>query len=218
MKKIKPRREATPFFMVALGLIITACSSDSIDEIDTYEKSNDSESVHILLSDTTIYEPDFSDMIPESSTPIYYSYDWNTPITRTSSDSYREYGYDYEEPESDWRKYSLNSTWQQYGITPGIYIARYVKIHKNLTILPNKEILTASYDAPNAPQNAMGWKGTTQNIGFTASPTTDYVADGVTRVFLINSSLAGVSLNRYIPANPSNFIWGYVLREREDIW
>ncbi len=64
----------------------------------------------------------------------------------------------------------------------------------------------------------MGWSGKTQTIGFTATPTSDYIADGVTRVFYIKSDISGISYNKYIPAVPSNFVWAYKLIDEEDIW
>lgn len=90
----------------------------------------------------------------------------NATTTRTVTNKYKAYGYDTEVPESDWRKYSLGSSWQQYGITPGLYVARYIRVHKNLSILPKTDVITADYEDPNAPKNAMGWLGTTQTIGF----------------------------------------------------
>ena len=63
----------------------------------------------------------------------------------------------------------------------GTYIARYVKVHKNLSIQPNKTIVVGNYNSANAPANVMGWYGNTKTIGFSATPTSNYIADGVTR-------------------------------------
>lgn len=206
--------------IVSSCMILLSCTSDY--EPETLEcRSNVvhcSSGETIVLSDTSVYVPEFDDAMM-ASTPTCVIEDWNTLMTRSSTNSSREYGYDSEVPESDWKKYSLGSTWQQkYGITPGIYIARYVKVHKNLPILPSMDINVADYTLPNAPQNVMGWLGTSGTIGFTAEPSTDYVADGITRVFYINCNLAGVSYNQYIPANPSNFEWAYVLSPKVDVW
>ena len=163
-------------FAALLGtcLLVTACSSDE-DQVFTAENKmgniitlSNGETLH--LSDTTTYELEFDEAMAIGANS--YCDDCFSPQTRASSDSYRAYGYDSEEPESDWRKYSLGSSWSQYGISSGIYIARYIKVHKNLVILPNKSIVEGTYDSPNAPKDAMGWRGTTKIIGFTASPST----------------------------------------------
>ena len=209
-------------FAALLGtcLLVTACSSDE-DQVFTAENKmgniitlSNGETLH--LSDTTTYELEFDEAMAIGANS--YCDDCFSPQTRASSDSYRAYGYDSEEPESDWRKYSLGSSWSQYGISSGIYIARYIKVHKNLVILPNKSIVEGTYDSPNAPKDAMGWRGTTKIIGFTASPSNDSIADGVTRVFYINCNLSGIAYNKYIPANPTNFVWAYKLIDMEDIW
>ena len=63
-----------------------------------------------------------------------------------------------------------------------------------------------------------GWYGTTKTIGYSATPSTDYIADGVTRVFYIKCNLSGISYNKYIPTSPSNFEWAYKLIDMEDVW
>ena len=197
---------------------MASCSSDESQEF-TYQDSNAitlSGGETLVLSDTTTYELEFDEVFADE--PIPNCQDCFSAQTRASSDSYRAYGYDSEEPESDWRKYSLGSSWSQYGISSGIYIARYVKVHKNLSIQPNKTVVVGNYNSANAPADAMGWHGNTKNIGFSATPTSDYIADGVTRVFYINCNLSGISVNKYIPATPSNFEWAYKLVDMEDVW
>lgn len=207
-------------FTILLGtvLLMASCSSDESQEF-IHKDSNAitlSGGETLVLSDTTTYELEFDEVFADE--PISNCQDCFSAQTRASSDSYRAYGYDSEEPESDWRKYSLGSSWSQYGISSGIYIARYVQVHKNLPILPDKEIVTAKYDSANAPENAMGWYGKTKKIGFSATPLNDSIADGVTRVLYINCNLSGISVNKYIPAKPTNFIWAYKLTDPEDIW
>lgn len=207
-------------FTILLGtvLLMASCSSDESQEF-IHKDSNAitlSGGETLVLSDTTTYELEFDEVFADE--PISNCQDCFSAQTRASSDSYRAYGYDSEEPESDWRKYSLGSSWSQYGISSGIYIARYVKVHKNLSIQPNKTVVVGNYNSANAPVDAMGWYGNTKNIGFSATPTSDFIADGVTRVFYINCNLSGISVNKYIPAKPTNFIWAYKLTDPEDIW
>ena len=201
-------------------LLFSACSSDDENDFCEPNKSDYiitlSDGEIIQLSDTTTYELNFDNNSATDS--IMLCEDCFSPHTRAISETYMEYGYDSESPETGWKKFYIGNDLIQYGISPGYYIARYVKVHKNLSILPNKTIVVANYNSTNAPQNAMGWYGTTTNIGFTATPTSNYVADGVTRVFYIKSSLSGVSYNMYIPAIPSNFIWAYTLIDMGDIW
>ena len=199
-------------------LLMASCSSDESQEF-TNENKNAitlSNGEIIVLSDTTTYEMDFDETFADEQIPNCQ--DCFSALTRASTDSYRAYSFDSEEPESDWRKYSLGSSYSQYGISSGIYIARYVKVHKNLSILPNKTVVSGNYNSANAPVNAMGWYGNTKTIGFSATPTSDYIADGVTRVFYINCNLSGISVNKYIPATPSNFEWAYKLVDTEDVW
>lgn len=207
-------------FTMLLGtcFFVTACSSDENQLFTTENKDGSiislSNGETLLLSDTTTYELEFDEALAIGTNS--HCEDSFSSQTRASSPTQLDYEFDYEEPESDWRKYSLGSSWSQYGISSGIYIARYIKVHKNLSIQPNKSIIARRYDSPNAPENAMGWKGTTKTIGFTASPSNDSIADGVTRVFYINCNLSGVSYNKYIPAVPTNFVWGYILEDEDD--
>ena len=216
----------TPTVIMSLGVLFSACSSDYEHESDSKTDLQDesdyvlklSNGESLILSDTTIYELEFNDsLLADMSVESFNIWD-DATTTRAESNTYMAYGYDTEEPESDWRTYSLGASWQQYGVTPGLYIGRYIRVHKNLSILPNTDVITASDTDTIAPKNAMGWLGTTQTLGFSTTITSDYIADGVTRVFYINCNTAGIVFNRYIPANPSNFIWGYVLREKESIW
>lgn len=215
-----------PTVLMSFGVFFSACSSNFEDEVDSKTALKDesdyviklSNGESLTLSDTTVYELEFNDsLLVDMSAACLDVWD-NATTTRGITNNYKAYGYDTEVPESDWRKYSLGSSWQQYGITPGLYVARYIRVHKNLSILPKTDVITADYEDPNAPKNAMGWLGTTQTIGFSTTITSDYIADGMTRVFYINCNTAGVVFNRYIPTNPSNFIWGYALIDKGNVW
>lgn len=121
------------------------------------------------------------------------------------------------EPESGWKKVLINKSWSIYGIkTPEIYIGRYVKVHKNLPIEEGTCANAANYSVEGAPQNVMGWAG--NRIGFVPYLKTDYIADGVTRIFVIKSDLSGRVYNKNIPANPDDLYWVYELTEPVNPW
>ena len=64
----------------------------------------------------------------------------------------------------------------------------------------------------------MVWYVTTGIIGFTPTKKSDYISDGVTRIFIINCDMSGRVYNKNIPANPSNFEWAYKMESKVDIW
>ncbi len=140
-----------------------------------------------------------------------------TPFIAQQNPIFRAYGFDKLEPESGWKKYLLNK-WENYGVYPAIYIGRYVKVHKNLSIQPGTYASPGNYTSENAPKNVMGWDYSTKEIGFSTVGMSDYISDGITRIFIINCDLNGKVFNKNIPANPENFEWAYVLRTKEDIW
>lgn len=141
--------------------------------------------------------------------------------TRTLYAGLRAYGYDSMEPESDWKKYLL-SNWTDYGVEKNIYIGRYVKVHQNLSLEKGTYAKPADYTVDKAPKNRMGWDTATSYknpvIGFSATGTSDYIADGTTRVFIIKCDLDGIVLDKYIPADPRTFLWAYELDKKVDIW
>lgn len=171
----------------------------------------------IVLTDTTTYKIEVADIDACNSIADIATEDMFDINTR-SVNSFRAEGYDSLEPEGDWKKYYLGSSWEKYGVTPAIYVARYVNVHKNLSVEPGTYVVPAKYDSESAPKNAMGWKGTTQDIGFTPSPKTNYITDGISRIFIINCDMSGRVYNKNIPADPVNFIWAYKLEQEEDIW
>lgn len=60
-------------------------------------------------------------------------------------------------------KYLLNKWDVMYGVYPGLYIGRYVKVHKNLSIVKGCYASPADYNTDEAPKNAMGWDGLDEN-------------------------------------------------------
>ena len=203
-------------------LLLSACNSE---EEPIYQAQADanvemislSNGEVIFLTDTTTYEIFPNDLEAEQIISGNGIEDLFGMVTR-SANSLRAYGYDSQEPETDWKKYLLNSSWEKYGVTPAVYIGRYVKVHKNLSIEPGTYAVPADYSSEKAPQNAMGWDGTTGKIGFTPSPKSDDISDGVTRIFIINCDMSGRVYNQNIPANPSNFQWAYKMESKADIW
>lgn len=168
----------------------------------------------IVLSDTTTYTVD---EVPVCNVRKSFT---KAPLFEQASkvgSVMRAYGFDSQEPESKWKKYLLKK-WEKYGVTPGIYIGRYVKVHKSLSIEKGTDAKPGDYNSDKAPKNAMGWDGETENIGFSTTTKSDYISDGVTRIFIINCDLSGRVYNKNIPANPANFEWAYKIESKEDIW
>ncbi|NPD82509.1 hypothetical protein HPS57_11085 [Prevotella sp. PINT] len=206
-------------------ICLTFCSCSSIDESfgDTQDEST-GKIIHldngetIILSDTTTYYLDNEETEDSIATSVANAKSNLFDLQSRASNVYKAYGYDRLEPESDWRKYSVGNRWVDYGIVPGSYIARYFIVHKNLTTEPGTSVSPGNYESANAPKNAMGLNGTTGKIGFIPIPTTDYITDGVSRIFVINCDASGIVYNKNLPADPSNFIWAYQLIENSDVW
>ena len=217
----------TPTIYAVLCFLLSACNStdESFEEtlnINEFQGKVNSEIISLsngnvlILSDTTTYTVDVTNFDDVNIMMYNKSSDLFESINRTTN-SFRAYGYDSQEPETDWKKYSL-SKWKQYGVSTGIYIGRYVQVHKNLSIEPGTYAIPGDYSSEKAPQNVMGWDGKTDKIGFTATSKSDYISDGVTRIFIIYCDLSGTVYNKNIPADPSTFEWAYKLETKVDIW
>lgn len=215
-----------PAICAASSLLFSACNSEDEQPIGEFQKVNLTKSagndyvVHlsngdtIVLSDTTTYTVDD---IPVCNVRKSFM---KAPLFEQASkvgSVMRAYGFDSQEPESKWKKYLLKK-WEKYGVTPGIYIGRYVKVHKSLSIEKGTDAKPGDYNSDKAPKNAMGWDGETENIGFSTTTKSDYISDGVTKIFIINCDLSGRVYNKNIPANPANFEWAYKIESKEDIW
>lgn len=213
----------TSLLATTLCLLLSACNSTEEEPLYKTQQNALGEVISlsngemITLSDTTTYEIFPEDLSDVSNLTDKASENLFDNISR-STNSLRAYGYDSQEPETDWKKYLLNSSWEKYGVTPAIYVGRYVKVHKNLSIEPGTYAVPADYTSDKAPKNAMGWDGTTGIIGFTPTNKSDYISDGVTRIFIINCDMSGRVYNKNIPANPSNFEWAYKMESKVDIW
>lgn len=214
---------AIPTFFVMFGLTLNSCDSteDGILVNESEQSGNIislSDGSEIVLTDTTTYIIDLDKLENDTDSQVSDFNDSFTATTRATN-VLRAYGYDSQEPETEWRKYYLKGNWETvYGIQPDVYIARYVKVHKNLSVEKGTYAVAADYTSDKAPKNAMGWKGETSTIGYIPTLKSDYVAEGESRIFIIKCDLSGKVYNQTYPANPSNFIWAYKLEEDQDIW
>ncbi len=170
----------------------------------------------IVLSDTTTHIVDITEFDDINVIGNNASENLFAPKSRAVN-VLRAYGFDSQSPETDWKKWGLKG-YEKYGIPQGTYIARYVRIHKKLSIEPGTHVTPANYNTENTPKNIMGWSGTTRIIGFTATKISDNTSEGDTRILFIKSNLAGKIYNKNIPADPSNFLWVYTLDPDVDVW
>lgn len=217
-----------PTISTALCLLLSSCNSMDEQPIEATQNLNETEKVAndmllhlsngdvLMLSDTTTYVVDDTEFDAMDTASIKTSASLFESVTRAGG-VLRAYGFDSQEPETDWKKYMVKN-WEQYGVSSGIYIARYVKVHKDLQIEKGSHAVPGDYTSDKAPKDAMGWEGSNKVIGFTATNKTDYISDGVTRIFIINCDLSGKVYNKNIPANPENFEWAYKVEIKPDVW
>lgn len=121
-----------PIISTLLCLLLSGCNSTD-DPIAEDRKSTDCFVIYldngevITLNDTSIItiEHDIYQNSSMKSSNIF-EFISRAPI------GLREYGYDNIEDESDWKQFLLNK-WEKYGVAPGIYIGKYVKVQKKST-------------------------------------------------------------------------------------
>lgn len=215
--------ELTPLVCALLCFVLSACNTEDEPFKEAHSKAN-SKMIHlsngeiVVLSDTATYTAGAADVDDVVQMSGKASEDLFAPISRATAIVLRAYGFDRQEPETDWKKYQLKD-WRKYGVRPATYIGRFVQIHKNLSIEKGTYAVPGDYTSANVPANVkMGWDGKTSVIGFTPTTMSDYISDGVTRVFIIKSDLSGKVYNKYIPEDPSTFVWAYKLETKADIW
>lgn len=213
----------TPSVCTVLCFMLSACNSTD-EPIEEALSNVNPEMIHlsngdvVVLSDTTTYTVDAAEIDDVVMMSEKASEDLFGPVSRATTTGLRAYGFDSQEPETDWKKYQLNN-WQKYGVSPAIYVGRYVRVHKNLSIEKGTYAVPADYTSESVPADAkMGWDGKTTVIGFTPTTKSDYISDGVTRIFIINCDLSGRVYNKNIPEDPSKFVWAYKLETKVDIW
>lgn len=128
----------TPAVCTVLCFMLSACDSTD-DPIEEALGNAKSEMIHlsngdvVVLSDTTTHTLDATEVDDVVMMSEKASEDLFGPVSRASTTGLRAYGFDCQEPETDWKKYQLNN-WEKYGVSPAIYVGRYVKVHKNLSI------------------------------------------------------------------------------------
>lgn len=207
------------------SLLMSSCSTSDDSGIATQETGAQviylSDGSHIVLSDTTTYEigapeeaPDFDSAVITSNSENESFFDSETRATGVL----RAYGYDSLEPETDWKKMLLASWWQEhYGIS-GTYIARYVKVHKNLSIESGGYAVPADYTDDRAKDVPMGWFNSEKKKGFKSESKSEYIDDGVSQILIIKSDVSGKIYNLNLPYDPSTFEWVYKSQSRDDFW
>lgn len=206
----------TPAVCTVLCFMLSACNSTD-EPIEEALSNANPEMIHlsngdvVVLSDTTTHTLDATEVDDVVMMSEKASEDLFGPVSRASTTGLRAYGFDCQEPETDWKKYQLNN-WEKYGVSPAIYVGRYVKVHKNLSIEKGTYAVPADYTSASMPADVkMGWDGKTTVIGFTPTTKSDYISDGVTRIFIINCDLSGKVYNKNIPDDPSKFVWAYMI-------
>ena len=177
-------------------MAICSCTSDEEYQLPQKEPSaiiklENGESIELEDTITHTLDED-SELLCVQGSSTTKSNVFDMPKTRAiSGSSLRAYGYDSLEPESGWKKYLLNKWDVMYGVYPGLYIGRYVKVHKNLSIVKGCYASPANYNKDTAPKTAMGWDSRDEkSIGFGSTNKSDYIADGVTRIFVIFACVA----------------------------
>ncbi len=172
----------------------------------------------IELKDTTTYYLNVDQQVCDFEYAV-------SDFSRATNASF-DYGYDSQEPESDWQKWKFTgSFWESQGVnTSNYYLARFIVVHKTLEKTSGYSIQPASYNSENAPKNAMGWTpgahvGDEGLVGFSTVKKTSTTEDGQSRILYILSDISGRMYNQIVPAKPENFIWAYRLIEDDpDIW
>lgn len=217
----------TAIICIAFSFSLGACDSaeEPIEDVENANKTINETNKEIIklsngeiivLSDTTTHIVDTTEFDDINVIRDKASENLFAPKSRAGA-VLRAYGFDSQSPETDWKKWALKG-FEQFGIPQGTYIARFVRVHKELSVEPETHVSPADYNVENAPKDVMGWSGTTWVIGFTATNISDNIANGETRILFIKSDLAGRTYNKTIPADPSNLLWVYTLEPNIDVW
>lgn len=122
-------------------------------------------------------------------------------------------GYDKKDEPKDYKKYQIGGL-EKWGINPNnIYIAKYIYYYKNLPV--NKGYYLSPTNSKYKENPVMGFNPPSQTLGFhTDIPDTwTGYETGITQVLYVNCDLSGISWNKNIPCNPSDFVWYYKVIE-----
>lgn len=219
------------FILIALSAMFSSCSNDSDESVETTSVSKISEKTSnavetiitdkgevIMLTDTTVYQMDLGDLYDEEST----SESW---CTNTRSTGYHDpmrievKGYDTKTQVSSYVKVlTSKDDAEKYGLVRGnIYLTCNYHITKELAMNKDESIKPRNYI--NNPDNtAMGWiPGEFASTGHllkgfeVPSNSVNNYATAKTMLKYINCDLSGKTINRFIPYEPSDLVWQYVL-------
>ncbi len=216
---------------MSLLMLAAACSSDQFDDsVDIAAKAANNVSLSneivvtdqgevISLSDTAVYEVtigNFSKTCPTDSS-------WDALPTRAASNNYpvkmSVKGYDKKEQYGGYKKMIFTDA-DKVGLHKGtIYLVCFYKIYKDLAQNKGESIGPRDYTS-NLDDTAMGWdpeKLANTNMlekGFSC-PTTSINGwvKACTVLRFIKCDVSGISYNKFIPYQPENLVWQYVLRQ-----
>lgn len=116
-----------PIACAIFCISLSACSSTD-EPFNIKETDSNNEVIYlsngdiVILTDTATYPISKNTFSSSTIKSANISNNWFDDMSRATN-SLRAYGYDSQEPESDWKKYLLDSSWEKYGITPDIYIS-----------------------------------------------------------------------------------------------
>lgn len=217
--------------IVAFLTIFTSCSNDIDESLDSPKSSATSplESLSnveivitdkgevITLTDTTVYHVNIEDTHDEN----FITNDWSM-TTRATTDSYPKKitvkGYDKKNQNGSYSKIVFGDNAAKYGLVKGtIYLVCFYNITKELALEKDENIRPRDY-MNNLDDTAMGWSSVTYSAtkkfvkGFDASANSvNGFVTATTMLRYVNCDLAGHSYNRFIPYDPSDLVWQYVV-------
>lgn len=170
----------------------------------------------ITLTDTTVYHLDCEEAYQNGIVED----DWGTGTRATNGYPMKltVKGYDKINQYTDYKQVLFGDYIEQYGLTKGtIYLVCYYTVTKELAQSDDENIRPRDYNN-NPDDTAMGWSLSVFNStqtrikGFDVSsnPVNGFVT-ATTMLRHVKCDLAGRSINKYIPYEPSSLVWQYVL-------
>lgn len=172
----------------------------------------------IHITDTTVYEVLPDDFVNISNT---FNDEWtNLPLTRVGNYPMRieVKGFDRSVQSSGYKKWLFNKEMaSKYGIPQGMYLVCAYTFSKDLAQGKDESIKPRDY-TNNIDDTPMGWLPSIYNAslkyvkGFelTSKPVNGFISANTTLQY-IKCDLSGATYAKYIPYEPSNLTWQYVL-------
>lgn len=206
-----------------MTIIMVACSSDApndastlIDDISVQnaliKNADGSETIilsngeQIVLEDTITHVMNFDMSNTEN--------DNNDVMLPTRGILHT--GYDREDKPKDNKKYMLKGL-EKYGISPNtIYIGKFITYYKDLPVSKGYSLFPSN--SKYETENCMGFNPPSlTNVGFhTIVPDTwTGYETGITQIFYVVCDASGISWNKNVPCNPTDFIWYFRSFENE---